>query len=596
MDRFIDGVGGFFGNSVPFGTGNVGKVAAEAEQGASKLGKLAGVSTKVAGGFAKIAGGALKCVPVIGNVLEVMGLLEAFGFHPFEAVVEGFESLTGHATNVKKAMKEVAETNEKLAKKVQNNDFFNGNDLEKKKTGENYQSILDQARKNADDQNREHAELGDGIVIKPHLEPEEFDTFQRDFNKFAKDNDVDIRIRVNDYDSIMQKVKDLNKELAKTRQGDVADGLKNINKQLDNDKDTTSSKKLDEYLNDNKDYTKARDEIMAKQGAELSGLANAKDMSMKERSRKSEEIVKEYEKQMDELNQKWKSGENARAFWTSEAGEEIEKTHRKNAKSISEEIASMRKNLGDGAMSKEDFASSSKEDLNSMEVAQAGNLNQGFGKQTAQLDKINEKLANGKKLSAEELEVLAMQNSELVKKDQSTWGEDEVKQAQAASDAQRKYVDENKANQEQVMTDIMSANGKSREEIQKTIEAYEKGGSSYIKMMAKNGQLGMDIMKVSAEFASIYGDQWADKMGEIQDKVEAIPDEKITKYTFLDEDTGLVNTELISRLNNIPEEKMTKYGFQYDKDGNLNIDSLIDSLGKVPPELLTKYTISASTK
>lgn len=567
----------------------------KAKMDTSGLKSVVSESGKAASAFSKVGGGALRAgatigksflsvIPIVGNVISVIGLLEAFGFKPLEKIGQAFDFIGGNANVAAKRISEVKSVNDKLSKEIMDNPIFNGQSLERKKIGDSFQSVLNNAQKTANDANKSNRKQGiDADTVKPSLNPEEFMTFRDDFNKFAKENNIDIDIKVNDYDSLMGKVKDLNKELAKARAGDLTEGFKAIDKQLDNQEKLANEKDPTSDLMGTKSYKDKYSGLMQGLGAEVSAAGG--DV------KKAEEATARWKQALAELNAEYMNGEKGVEYWTSKTGKAIAKQHRENAKSISDEMASLSKNTGEGLFSRDEMEMMDKGDRQKLEVAQASNLNAQFEKRGSILDGINKKLEEGKKLSIKDIEELAAHDPDVGTKQQNQWNEDDYAKAIQAAQSGKKALNEEKSSQEKIMSDILKAGGMTTDNIKSTIAEYEKGGSAFVRMMAKQGELGESVMKVSAQFKQMHGEDWVDVMGGLQDKVEAIPEEKVTKYSFIDETTGLIDTELIMKLNNIPKEKLTKYGIQYDENNNLDAGKLIDSLGKIPEDKLTKYTV-----
>ncbi len=519
---------------------------------------------------------------VIDVVMLAMAGLELVGVDPWNAIARAINPAKAAAEDYKKAIDGVTEANKALRKETDANPITNKKFIKGKKKMDSLDEQLESV------QNR-GAETGQYA-----FNTDEFDKFKKDFNQFAKENKLPIKITVNNYDSIveqMQRLKTLMQDVRYKQMNDLTTKLNKVDSSLDKVA-LSDSKNFDTAVEQTKSYTKELDKLKKKK-KEL-GNVNLSDGAGEYNKAGTE--IGNIDKKISELKDTYRSGYKLTEVLNEKAGKQYKKAWDDAVSAAKEAIEGMRETLESGGLgegkelsaniNKLRHSENGEEKVKYAQASQAMTLQQ-YGEQERILSRIQEKLSMGQQLSDQELEVLGKQNSQLKEMDQSTWGSDQIQQATQAADELKNETIEGKKKQEEYMEAVLTGAGVSKVKFHELIEAYEAGGSSFIKAMSSLGEAGEKALGITADFKARYKDTFG-VLAEAQEYIDNIPDEKITKYAFIDETTGLIRTDVVDAINEIPEEKRSHIGIFYDKNGNADITAVQKALNSLP-ENVTAY-------
>lgn len=555
-----------------FQTKGAGKTARELENNTKKV-RIFSKGLRGIKAAGSVAMGAISMLSaglgVFGVVIDVIMLalagLELAGIDPIKSLDRAFHPAKAHAEDVAKAISDITKESEKLEKSLDKNVILNG------KVKKNDKTVADL------NESFEKAKPEDG---SNELEESDFNAIKKKYNKLAKDNGLKLRIEFNNADLIKDQLEAINGQVAALKRQDAGkalDGLVDEAKQLGELSKNSSLESL------NGDYASKKKAL--EEEYEISKKDHDNGIFTGEAWDKYE---KQYKKEVDELNSTYETGTKLAEAWSSKNGKAITKAWNTQTKAIRDHVKSITSALNSDTFSTEDIKSMDSDQLNQLQLAQ-GTVLHNYKQQESIIDSINKKRESGEELNTAELKFLASQSEGLqgVAKDTNSWSESQVQ----AYDQLTSKMNENKEAAVNRMKTILEANGILGKDQEDLIAAYQKSNSEYIKLMAEQGDVGKALLNVSAEFAGKYGKDWGDALASIQEKVDKIPKEAMTKYSFVDETTGLIDTNVIDKLNEIPKDKMTEYGIKYDKYGGVDVDSIIKGLDGIPKEKLTKMGV-----
>lgn len=550
----------------------VGRTAKETSNIENTVGRFGRVA-KVIGTVGK---GLLGLIPIVGDVIAVIGLMDAMGIRPWEKLTQHVETTKDHVSSLRKELVDLNNTYQKNEKALGNNSLFNGKAIGYKKTADSLGETLNKARKNGQTQ----------------LDEATYKDFKSKYNSIAKQNHLKLRITLNNYDSLKEQLDSLNASLKDIARTNMDKGVRKINSEVSGLGKLNGKKVVDNLLGSDQDYNKKANAI--KRQIEFVEKSVAGHDSGWTKAKGAKQIA-EYKNALDQLKQSYQTGAKNAEIWSSKAGKAISDQWDRQTKSVRTHMSSISDAINKGLYNKTDFQYMSKASRTKATVAEGGSLEK-LGQKQRLIDGINKKLASGGRLNMEELKYLADQNSSLAGKSQNTskWSEAEKKAAQSVTQSYGQELQKQKVAQEGHMRDILAASGKSVDAQNKIIAAYEKGGASYIKLMAKQGNLGKSMLNVSAQFAQQYGSNWGKAYQKIQNDVDSVPKTVQTEYSLIDKSTGLVDTKIVAKLNSIPHKKVTQYGFKYNKDGTIDMKSVAESLNKLPDMKHTKYWVNGT--
>lgn len=549
----------------------VTKMAEGAGVAVTKFGKLFNVVKLVGSGIASL-------VPVVGTAFAAFQIMDALGIKPWEIFKQKIDATKDAVQELNKELdnelSKIKSTYSESQKSLKNNSLFNGNLAVDKSTASGLSTNLDQETNGGQNQ----------------LSDSSFKSLQESYDSIAKKNHLKLRITLNNYDSIKEQLDSLNASLDEIARKNAKKGSKSVNKEVKGAEKLTNDSTLDKLYGTSSEYTKKKNEIL-----DVINSIKVAESTGGTSYNAGEKRIAGYKKQLEALKESYRSGENSAEVWSTKAGKAIEKQWDTQTKSIRKHINELGQATSSGVFTEQDYASMDKNTRNNAKVAQGTNLTQ-LGQQGNMIDSINRKLAQGGELNQKELTYLSKQNSSLANKSTNTanWSNAEKQAAQEVVNGYETAYQKEKSTQEARMTDILVASGKSQKSIQETIAAYEQGGASYIKLMAKQGTLGKSMLNLSAEFSQQYGKNWSSAYSKIQNEVDKVPKTAMTEYSFVDKTTGLVDTHVIAKLNEIPEKKGTKYGLTYDDNGHVKIPEIITALNQIPEIKGTKYDVNGT--
>lgn len=573
-----------------FQTKGVGKAAKELEDG----GKKARIFSKGLRGIkaaGSVAMGAISMLSaglgVFGVVIDVIMLamagLELAGVDPWKSIERAINPAKAAAEDYKKTIDEVNKSSSELAKETKANPITNGKFTKNK----GKQDSLDEQLKSVQERG---AQTG-----KFEFNTEEFDKFKKDFNKFAKDNKLNLRVEVNNYDSIVEQMQRLKNIMHDVKFKQLNDLTTKLNKSaVKADKGViTKSDNFDKALTQVKDYQKELDKLKSKEA--LTYLPNTSDISGVNDMRMSKA---EIDKKISELKEEYTKGTKLTEVLNTKAGKQYKEAWSEALSEAKKAIEETRETLAQGGLGEGQELSSNikrlgntkdgKSKVNYIQAAQAMNVQQ-YGQQERIISRIQEKLSNGQKLSDKEVEILSQQNAQLKEIDQNSWGVEQTQAAAQAADELKNKTKEGADKQKEYMAAILTGAGVSKKKIEDLTKAYEAGGSSYIKAMSSLGEAGEKALGITADFKARYKDAFSE-LEKAQDYIDSLPDEKITKYALIDENTGVVKTEVIDAINEIPEKKRSHIKVLYDKNGNADLVSVQKLLDTLPENVVTYFS------
>ena len=550
-------------------SGTGGRIAKETETATGALGRFGKVSKVILG----VGRGLLGLIPIVGDVVAVIGLMDAMGIRPWEKLTKGTRSAKDSLSDLRKEIVDLNGAYQKNEKSLGGNSIFNGKAMQYKKEADSMGDVLKKAKQNGQTQ----------------LDDASYQSFKAKYNAIAKQNHLKLRITLNNYDSLKEQLDSLNSSLKDIARTNVDKGVKKVKSEVSGLGKLNGKKLIDNLMGSDQEYTNKLGRIQAAIKAQKT------TMEVQGVSKEGKARLAGYRQQIDELNKSYQTGTKNAELWSSKAGKAITDQWDKQTKSIRTHMKSLSDAINSDMFNKTDFEYMSKSSRNHAQVAEGGSLEK-LGQKQRLIDGINKKLASGGKLNMEELKYLADQNSSLAGKSQNTskWSAAEKQAAQSVTQSYGQELQKQKAAQEGHMRDILAASGKSVDAQNKIIAAYEKGGASYIKLMANQGNLGKSMLNVSAQFAQQYGKNWGKAYQQIQQDVDSVPKTVQTEYSLIDKSTGLVDTKIVAKLNSIPHKKVTQYGFKYKKDGTIDMKSVAESLNKLPSMKHTKYWVNGA--
>jgi Phage-related minor tail protein. len=559
--------------------GTMSRTAGETEKAATsttKLGRALGVVGKIGGVVMSVLGGINVALDVAAIAF---GLLEIAGVHPWKIINESMHPIKTNLDNYSRGLYKVVQANDKLTKSIHKNPVFDGT------VSKNMDTYGDLDDKLARVQYRSQ-QTGNPAAFTSS----EFEAYKKEYNALAKKNHLSLRITANNFGSIVEQAHALDVALKQIKQKQtikLSIKLAKIDKNLDK---VFSPKNLQKAMEaGNKALQKARSKVnddFAKSNAAANPYMN------------NDKVYKNIKNQQDKITKEFKNGAKLSTFYASKQGRQLEETWAKATSTVQKSIGKISDISAKGGYTRDDYRAQNSTGKRAIRIAQGTNVMEA-ARQDKIYGNIQNKIKNGKKLSEEELAVLGKQNSALAKKDQSTWGDSERQQATKAITALKQHSATQKEAQENNLREILKGSKLSDQAIEKSIKAYEKGGTSYIDMMAKQGRMGKMMLGVTSQFSTRYGKQWKSTLKGLQGMIDEIPDEKTTKYSLVDAKTGIVSAKkidsiqnLIDGLKQVPKERITKFGITEDKNGNLNVKSVQHMLNAIPDEYLTDYKVN----
>ena len=558
---------GGFGSSLA-SISRVSNVATKASRGMGLLSKAFGI--------AKLAGrGFLAALGPIGVAIDVitlaLGALKLMGIDPIKNMKNAAHASENALKAMGKELNNINNQNIKLGQTMSKNRVFNG------------QTAKDNATLNS-----MSSDFNKLTPKNNKIDDSAFQKIKSEYNSLAKANGIDLRIRFNNYDLIKAQLSNLKAQMKDVNRQKLDDGLHSLNKELTNmdkiGKQSNINKVLSKFAgSDYADkisqayYTKDTLNQMASAHAGGQDGLNDKEYKRKVASIKAD---------IADLESTQLRGTNLAKAWSSKQGQQVTEAWNNVSTNVRQQMKQLGQTINSGAFDMGDYYSMSKKQLQQMSVAQGQVVGQ-YGRESNMLKEINIDRATGRTLNQQELSFLASQGEgfENLSANTKNWSSTQIA---AVSGLTKKYSENTAAAKKQLET-ILTASGMSSEKAEEAANAYAESGKSYVDMMTKQGKLGQSILGVTQEFMSAYGKNWKSALVDIQNDIDNIPDNIVTKYSFSDEN-GMVIPGIIDKINEIPKKKLTELGV-LNKEGNFSVAQFTHGLDGIPKEKLVKAGI-----
>lgn len=532
-------------------------------KGLSKASALEGSVT----GFGSLLSIGGKFIPVVGGIITALELLDATGVPVWETMGKGIKEVDDFLHKGQKGLREYAETQKEATKQLNDNLILNGAIEAVDKTIKSYEDLR---------ATKEKAYSGGDKNAKTYSQ-EEFANIQKQFNDTAESLGFDLKITWNDYDNIESHFQQLIK--------------------LKNALTTDEAIDLSEGLGKKAKYAKAADltsniENTGDNKGGNRGLSTERLAIDEKMESTYQNIREEGEKELAEFNRR--VSYNLGKFDT-DIMEKAEKTNSKRLR----ELAADRKQLVDSAVAgtlQEGFAGLSEKDQK-MNIALLSSELPLLGKKQAAYGDIIEKIKNGQKLNEQESQTIAELDSTYAGLSSSTsaWVDDQKNGILKMLEETGKAGTQSTQDLENALRQLGEMSGMSKDEINSMIETSKAGGQGFVDMMAKQGEMGASILGITERLkvqADDFGISWGDMASNIQSQIEAIPDDKVTKFSLVQEN-GIANWDEIDSVLSLPEELVTKYKL-IDESGNVDIQNVVQLLDTLPPEVIQKYKLDVN--
>ena len=528
-----------------------GAVVAEGAKTASTVGKVAGAF----GGLKLVVA---KLVPVIGLAVGAMALLDILGVD----IIGTFKSMADGTFGLNKAIKEYQETHEATSKSINENslinrEFDNVNDLIKK-----YKDLNGEKEKAFEKRNTDGNPDNDQSV---KYTKEEFGEFKESFDKQAKDLDIDLSIKFNDYEHIKSQLEELERQknlLEKDSAKELVSDLRTADTLP-----TNQSAYEDDFERINKHYT---------------GMLHSSIQY------NNQEMIAEYENVLNEYSR------TSKAFTDLLFNEQ----NFKEAKKIREEMVVESKDTRDKLVEIHDTLNPSdlgKED--SLFVAQQ--LLPSISEMTTEinaLENVGSIIEKNGRITEEQASYLIAKMPELagVFTDAGLeiehWSDDEIAMVKKSIEGQKELTTETSKSVETRIRALMRYTEKfTPEQIDEYIANMKGSHQEMIESLSNLGNTGALAVGVTEEALAMYGDQWSDVMIRMQNDIDKLPEDVKTEYNLVTDD-GFFNWELIETVTSLPENLVTKYEL-VDDEGIPNLENIVKLFDEIPAEKKSELKI-----
>lgn len=559
------------------GIGDVG-LALKAIKGLGSATKTIEGGTKALGFFGKAGAGLGAMIPIVGGVIGALTLLDAatggavwdtFG-KAIEWTAEQFESAE---TKAKKANEEFVKTQELLKKDLSDNKLLNGT-IEKADAIIQTWEELDAKKK------KRQKETGDDNEL--FLTNEEFQNLSTSVNQYAEEMGIDIRLTMNDYDTIKKQMEELmsyKEQLSSTELSKAFDTQKELVKPKDLEKDKAAWKE---------EVERAKEHLTMRQGQyNYSGG-------------KSEKEIAKRKKNLEEAEARLRELEN---FYTTEAAKNSSKADQERINALIQLKNDLGKQAEAGTLNEAWGTTGTveqRQDALVPIVAYGRELNA----EAQKYQKYKEELERAKKIfegtSGEKAEVKIPELHEWIKKvtgnenittnlNQWTNEEDGSGELQAIFKAIDDQIAQTNKRTEKFAENlhVLSKGAElSQKEFELMYSTMEKGGAEYIEMLTKMNPLEASSM---LGINSLFMDKFADTEGGWEGQVLAVQTQldKLSKEDYelalklnLVGEDGLFDGDTLNALIGIPDEINTKFNI-IDDEGNIKIENTLEMLKKI---------------
>lgn len=510
-------------------------------------GSFSDVGGGATGMFGKIALGGKIGGKVIGSIVPIIGMVSTalmiadgvaglFGTSLSELAGKGLDAVKVGVGGAKDSLEDYTESTEKYQKKIAQNPIFNGEIKQLDEAITKYEELIKAKEEAAATESKETGEQ-----IKPELSVSEFESLQKSFNEEFKD--LGIEVEINDFDYINKQLDlaiEKKKQLESTSSDDLA---KNFNK-------------MTKGLVSEEQYTKNKNDV---QDSGL-GYTNLTDGGEDEDFRA---LLKK---------------------WTFE-----DKEFDKLSKERQEKIVAFNKFKGEVMASVEyiDFTGMEKGEADGIATALLDSTKD-ITNQKAAWEELSGVIESGGKLSEDQALKMVKFFPEI-----SAWGLDTTNENWEAGieglNEHGKQITDLSDTQTQKIKEALTQAGLSDTEITEILAKAGGSNADYIRLMAERGEAGALALGVSEEALAYYGDSWDEQMLKMQESIDAMPEDKVIKYSLLTDD-GLVNWDMITSIIELPEKVITEWDL-IDDEGNVKLDRVTEMLDGIGEEKLTRLGI-----
>lgn len=568
----MTGLTSIFGKTSKVASASTGAMATGFSASAQGLGGLIGLGTK----FIPVVGGIILALDLLNNVIPVWDTLGGIVDKVKGKIFEGTEE-------VKRYRKE----QEKLTKSISSNKIITGDLANSNKLFKTYQDLIGEKEKL-------YQESGDGSLLS--FNEEEFNSLKRNVNETI---DVlglpkDLKITFNDFNDIKQKLQQIevaknalttNEAIKLTK--DLGEKAKPVDTKkvysqyerttLNDPKGVANQIKMltdDKYILQfhptfNKEDLAQFKEDAKKQVAELQrtttyrdGFYSSKNMLAAEKATNAE--IKDMMETRRRLLEPGNLASLAQGFQNVGAEEQ-----KNTIALVASGIPSVKKQ-GESYRGLADRV----REYNELKA-------QGRDKEASNLTVSNDQLGVLQKMSSEysglNTNIQTWANAGLLERITGSVGS-------GAEDSNKKIGDlEGSIRQ---LGQIAGIN------VDALIAASQSGGAKFVQMMTEYGDMGATILGVTSSLraeAEISGTTWQSMAKKVQEELDKLPQEKVTKYNLKTED-GLANYKVIDDVLNLPASIITKFELRGD-DGVVNVGKTVEMLEKIPPEVVSKFSL-----
>lgn len=510
-------------------------------------GSFTDVGTGASGMFGKIALGGKIGGKVIGSIIPIIGMVSTalmiadgvaglFGTSLSELAGKGLDAVKVGMGGAKESLEEYTESTEKYQKKIAQNPIFNGEIKQLDEAITKYEELIKAKEEAAATESKETGEQ-----IKPELSVSEFESLQKSFNEEFKD--LGIEVEINDFDYINKQLDlaiEKKKQLESTSSEDLA---KNFNK-------------MTKGLVSEEQYTKNKNDVQDSGLGAFNLTDGGKDEDYRAFLKKFEFGTKDFEKLSNERLEK---------------------------------IAAFNKFKGEVMASIEyiDFTGMEKGEADGIATALLDSTKD-ITNQKAAWQELSGVIESGGKLSEDQALKMVKFFPEI-----SAWGLDTTNENWEAGieglNEHGKQITDLSDTQTQKIKEALTQAGLNDTEITEILAKAGGSNADYIRLMAERGEAGALALGVSEEALAYYGDSWDEQMLKMQESIDAMPDDKVIKYSLLTDD-GLVNWDMITSIIELPEEVVTEWDL-IDDEGNVKLDRVTEMLDGIGEEKLTRLGI-----
>jgi TP901 family phage tail tape measure protein len=565
------------GNTAKIGAGT--KITSKLASAGSRTVKVFSGLGKVIGGVGAVIGG---LVPVIGTVIAILTLLDATGLPVFETLGKGIskvgEMFKSSAKKAKEANNDFIKEQEKIGREIDKNKLLSGGVEQIDDLIHSYQSLSAEKEK-------AFKESG----VKPAFTEEEFSAIKKQFNELAEKNGFDIKLTLNDYDEIKSKFE----KLITLKNQLTADELEKANNKfankLEKPKDLSEDKKA--FKDDNKEAKNALEWSVKDLKKKINAdefLLKMPFVDKKKIKKEMAELVEEKEKLEKELNKISNT-----PFSESKYAKDADKADVKRFQNITNMQAKIAEQAKAGTLSvgfNAQTEANQKRDL-AMIVNQYNKDKQ----EVLKINRIKEDILRANK-EAENGNQNASVNKETLQYIQSLGKEyknlngyvrdsnGKFGKALDSLNVNIKDTTESNSKLKDSLRELGHIAGLTDQDLEGMFKAMESSGADFARYMLDTfGDAGGALLNISSTFQEQFGDNWKNAFVDIQKQIDDLkPEDKefLIKYKIVNED-GTLNSQNYMQVYGLPEEIKTKFKLVDESTGELNLNNVSKLLGEL---------------